>query len=311
MRRPHELGFRDQGDLFYHIEMNLKSAVLFVFALSFAQNLRAEILFEGFYRIERKGKHVGYVIQRYSHDPKTKTKTLTSYIRTKQGDTEVYESVAATAKDGTGAPLKSVYLSTASGPTLRTTANFKKGIPWIAHEVNSADNPQHFVKGNPASMLSAMLYYMTDIAKMSPQTNYAYATFVEQRGRTDGAHLTLIAQQPVASQTVYQFVNDSFGQPVENFVTGAGDPLGSRSMIDDFVCYWVPNRAAAVGMMEFPAAQITKIFGDLPEGHKNPWSKSPDFRALQAINAFKKANDPRHPASGGGAKGAKLPGRRL
>jgi hypothetical protein len=291
--------------------MNLKSAAIFASALLFTQNLCAETLFEGFYRIERKGKHVGYVIQRYSHDPKTKTKTVTNYIRTKQGDGEVYESVTATAKEGSGAPVKSIYLSTVTGPTLRTTANFKKGVPWIAHEVNSADNPQHFVKGNPAPMLSAMLYYMTDITKMSPQTNYGYTTFVEQRGRTDGAHLTLITQQPVASQAIYQFVNDSFGQPVENFVNAAGEPLGSRSMIDDFVCYWVPTREAAVGMMEFPAPQITKIFGDLPEGHKNPWGKTPDFRALQAINDFKKANDPRHPSSSEGAKAAKLPGRRL
>lgn len=291
--------------------MNLRSAALLIPTLLFTQNLFAEILFEGFYRIERKGKHVGYVIERLSQDPKTKTKTKTSYLRIKQGDKEVYESLTATAKVGSGEPIKSVYLTSNTGPTLRTTAEFRNGVPFYTTEVNSADNPKHFKKGTKSSMLSAMLYYMTDFTKMTPQTDYAYKTYDEQNGSTDGAHLFLIEQQKISGMPVYQFVNHSDGQPVENFVSPSGEPMATRSMIENSVAYWVADRAEATGLMEYPTQQIAKIFGDLPEGKKNPWSKIPKFNAAQAMAEFKKASDPRRPSSHAGPKEAKLPGRSL
>lgn len=291
--------------------MNLKSAAILIPALLFTQNLFAEILFEGFYRIERKGKHVGYLIERLSQDPKAKTKTKTSYMRIKQGDKEVYESLASTAKAGSGEPLKSVYLSSNTGPTLRTTTDFKGGVPHYTTEVNSADNPKHFKTGMKSTMMSSMVYFMTDLAKMTPHTNYSYKAYDEQSGSTDGAHLYFIEQQKVGGIPVYQFVNDSAGQPVENFVTAAGEPLATRAILGDSVAYWVADRAEATGLLEFPVQQITKIFGDLPEGKKNSWSAIPKFKAENAVAEFKKASDPRRPAGGVGPKDAKLPGRSL
>ena len=46
---------------------------LFLLFFSPALALAGEIMFEGYYRIELSGSHVGYYIQRFEFDPKTKS----------------------------------------------------------------------------------------------------------------------------------------------------------------------------------------------------------------------------------------------
>jgi hypothetical protein len=88
-------------------------------------------------------------------------------------------------------------------------------------------------------------------------------------------------------------VDDYLGLPVENFVTPAGIPLGSRDPASETVAYWVPEKNDAVGTMTFPDKDVRKVFGGIPAGKINPWSKLGEFRPDIVINGFHRSKGSR------------------
>jgi hypothetical protein len=288
MRHPRELGFRDQVDLFYHNEMNLKSAAIFASALLFTQNLCAETLFEGFYRIERKGKHVGYVMQRLSADTKAGTKTLTTYFRVRQDDQEKFEGTKTVVKVGSGRPISSTYMTTTQGNpvTIVTQYNGAKGkVSFYAGKDKKLERVENI---KPVAHASAFIFYHADFKKMVPEKNYEYTALTEERGRIGVGILNYVNTKHTSAGQIVHVVDDFMGQPTESFVSENGEPLGSRAPLEDVIVYWVPNRQEAMGDMQFPTAEMTSLFGDLPEGKKNPWSKLPTFQANSVIGSFAK-----------------------
>jgi hypothetical protein len=282
------LGFRDQGNLFYHNEMNLKSAAIFVSALLFTQTLFAETLFEGFYRIERKGKHAGYVMQRLSADAKAGTKTLTTYFRVRQDDQEKFEGTKTVVKAESGKPISSTYMTTTQGNpvTIVTQYNGAKGkVLFYAGKNRKLERVENI---KPVAHASAFIFYHADFKKMVPEKNYEYTALTEERGRIGVGILNYVSAKLTAAGQIIHVVDDFMGQPTESFVSENGEPLGSRSPLEDVIVYWVPNRQEAMGDMQFPTAEMTSLFGDLPEGKKNPWSKLPAFQANSIIGSFAK-----------------------
>jgi hypothetical protein len=100
--------------------------------------------------------------------------------------------------------------------------------------------------------------------------------------------LNYVNTKHTSAGQIVHVVDDFMGQPTESFVSENGEPLGSRAPLEDVIVYWVPNRQEAMGDMQFPTAEMTSLFGDLPEGKKNPWSKLPTFQANSVIGSFAK-----------------------
>jgi hypothetical protein len=84
-------------------------------------------------------------------------------------------------------------------------------------------------------------------------------------------------------------VLDILGQPSENFLTLNGDPVGARSPANGTIVYWVKTKAEAVGHLEYPSHAMIAMFGDLPEGKKNPWYAKARFDAEAVVNSFPKS----------------------
>ncbi len=266
--------------------MRLRNAVLLSLSLLFTQTLCAEILFEGFYRIERKKQHVGYVMQRMSTDAKARTKTLTTYMRVVQDGQELFESTKSVARLGTGAPVSSSYTTNTLGNPVT-----------IVTQYNGAKGKASFYSGNkrtleraetlkPVAHASSFIFYLADLSKMTAGKNYEYNALTEERGRIGVGILNFVTAKNAEGIKVVHLVDDFLGQPSENFVSESGEPLGSRSPFEDVIVYWVPNKKEAMGDMQFPTSEMTSLFGDLPEGKKNPWFKLPNFKADDFIRSF-------------------------
>lgn len=250
------------------------------------QTVCAEILFEGFYRIERKGKHVGYVMQRLSSEPKAGTKTLTSYMRVLQDDKELYESTKSVAKVGTGSPVSTSYTTTTLGNPVTITTQYNGAKGKASFYSDRKRKPERVENLKAAAHSSSFIFYLADISKMSPNKNYEYTALTEERGRIGVGILNFVTAKTVQGAKIVHVVDDFLGQPSENFIAEGGEPLGSRSPVEDVICYWVATKAEAMGELQFPTAEMTSLFGDLPEGTKNPWSKIPGFKAYDAIRSF-------------------------
>ncbi len=267
------------------------------------QAVSAEVLFEAFYRIEKDGQHAGYFIERSSQDTAAGTKTLTMYIRQKQDGKEVFETYRSVAKAGTGEPVSSQHISTNTGMPLTITALFKNGVAKVSQSVNHLKALTD--TSAKAPHLSSFLFFLADFRKMVPGNNYEYRTFAEERGRVVDGTMVITAEKNLNGQRILQAVNDFLGQPIESFVTEDGEPLGARRPSGEFSCFWVPNKEEAVGLFAYPTAEFTTLFGDLPEGKKNPWSKAP-FKAAEFIKGFAHSEGSRSVSSQGKAN-KKLP----
>ncbi len=265
-------------------------ALLFVFISSQSQ---AQTLFEAFYRIEKNGNHIGYAVQRLSSEPAARTQTITTYVRMKMPDNkEYFESFKSVAQTPLLTPVSTHYRGDMSGTGVDVRARFTKGKVVVERRADKVAKPYQVVTSTVAvkrPFLSSYLFYISDFKSLKPGLNYTFDTFIDRDAIGSRGNLTLAAEKAVGGAKHLQLVVDTSADPSESFVAENGYPLGSRSTTDDFVSYWVSNKEDAVGTFEFPNNEVIALFGDLPQGQKNPWSKIPRFDAKAAIASFPKS----------------------
>lgn len=285
--------------------MYLRFALALFFLAPFAHG---EVLFEAFYRIEREGKHVGYFIQRVSNDMTAGTKTVTMYTRQRQiGDQEMFNSYRSVAKLN-GNPVSSRYSSNFTGSVIDIVAGFKNGIAKITTGLDKTKSGGS--TANKVNHMSAFLFLLTDLRRLAPGTHYEYKTYAEEAGRRADGTLFLAGQKNLGSQRIFHVVNDFMGQVIESFVTENGEPLAARQPAGDSVVFWVPRKEDAVGLFSYPTAEFTALFGDLPEGKKNPWMQAP-IQVGQFIKGFKRSMGSRELSSKKPRNTAPLPLRKM
>ncbi len=255
----------------------------------------AETLFEGYYRIEESGKHIGYTIQRYSFDPKTKNRTISTYLRRKIDEDQVHTFIKSVSTERTTpkgklifVPFLSEYSSNETGDNFRMSANFKnQNKPKVEFFFDNARKPSDIKieTGGPNSFLSNFLYYLVaaqnsdgDVQDLPLKRAIPYQAFSEDDGNYSDGFLYRIADKIVSGLTVLQIADRFAGETLESFVLPSGDMVGVRN--NKTIVYLVRDRAEAVGLLDFPQNEVTQFFGELPEGQKNPLSP-------QGINAYK------------------------
>ncbi|NJM09680.1 MAG: hypothetical protein HC883_01915 [Bdellovibrionaceae bacterium] len=269
--------------------MSSKNAILGMFFLAFTSGqVQAEILFEAFYRIEKNGRHTGYVVQRVSSDGKGH-KTASTYVRTKFGDKELFSTSKSVAKAGKGTPVESVHSSDNTGAPFRIAADFKDNQGLVTFYSSKSKKSAIVEKAQPAPFPSAFLFYAADLPKLQHDKKYNYTAFFEESGRTQVGQLSVLGSKapgPSGAKNILHVLNDDSGQPVENFIAESGEPLGSRSEVTGSVCFWVATKEEAVGTMTYPTGEMTSLFGDLPQGKKNPWSTLRGFDSSALIKSF-------------------------
>lgn len=261
------------------------SHALLAFLLAvFCVQAPAEILFEAFYRIEKSGRHTGYMVQRLSRN--NGQKTLSTYIRTRRGDREYYVTSKSVAGEKSGASVETVHISNTTGAPFRIAAKFNKGKGTVSFYSNNARKPGLVNHFEVSPYPSAFLFYTADLPQFQIGKKYAYTAFYEENGRTQVGLLSLLGSRENAGVKVLQILNDDSGQPLENFVGLNGEPLGSRSISTGVTVYWVSSKDEAVGNLTYPTGEMTMLFGDLPQGKKNSWSQASNFHAKPVIESF-------------------------
>jgi hypothetical protein len=265
----------------------------FLLLLTFAPILSsAEVLFEGFYRIERNKQHVGYLIQRLSTDIKSGNKVMTTYVRRLDSGSELFSAFRTEVDGKTFAPVSSRWNSTDTGVPARVESTFTKGFGRVSFHFFSSKKPTRVDPKVKAPMMSSFLFNTVDISALKPEQKYSYSAFSEQRGFTVPGKIRLEEIRTVGENKFFVVVNDYLGEPIYNFVDQNGFVLGARAFTGDFTVWWVPTREEAVGHFKFPTAEFTTLFGDLPSGKKNPWQNG--MSAISAANIV--SNTIRKPA---------------
>ncbi len=284
--------------------------ILLVLAMA-VPTASAEVLFEAFYKIEQGGQHMGYMVQRVARDGNKRT--ITSYMRVRQGEGEVYQTSRSISREPSLSPLESVHSTNTYGTPLHTKAKFSKNKVNVRYTRAGAKKPfkTETIKLAPGVIANSFLYQQCDCANLKPATDYWYTAFMEDRGQVTTGILSKVETFENSGLTLHHLINDYSGVPSEVFVGGDGHVVAARNPGNGLIVYWVRTKDQAVGSMAYPTNEFTQIFGELPEGKKNPWFAVRNFDAKTMVESRPKASPRKLSSAEGKLKGSKpLPVRR-
>lgn len=279
---------------------------------------KPETAFEGILKIEQNKKHVGYAIYRADWLADKKQRIVTLFInRTKDG--KAYSETTRVIADEDFNPMYSIFESNEVTPNELRIASFvghKDKIPVWLFEKNifgkewgiksllrpgsdqldekrldklavntkrpSDPDADHMLPRNPGAFISGFLFYVLDIPRMEANSPKRYEGFSEPDGRFSIGAVTLLGQKSAGKTKIYHFDDYFAGEPIENFVTETGDPVGTRSSLNQIVTY-LTTKEDAVGEFDFPQAKLTAIFEDLPDGRKNVFMQAEEKIDIRKI----------------------------
>lgn len=243
-----------------------------------------EIMFEGYYRIELAGKHVGYSIQRYEFDPKSKTFDSISFLRLKIGDQVTQQSLKAKANDKFN-PI-SYQFTSQDGKDIKTIdASFKGEIMQLKiSDGKKLKNETHKIpKG---SFLTSFLQYLMMQKPMPLNQAFKYSAIAEEDGGSYWGKALLSAKEDrngyVVLKILNTFKNEDFvsklaavpdSKEKDKYVKG--EILGTSSPSSSVSSELVTSANLATEGQLVPNKTLISIFGSMPTGKINIIANAP------------------------------------
>lgn len=244
-----------------------------------------EIMFEGYYRVELAGKHIGYYIQRYEFDPKGKTFDSISFLRIKIGDDITQRSLKAKANDKfqpvsyqftsqDGKALKSIDASF-KGEVMQLKISDGKKLKTETHKVP---------KG---TFMTSFLQYIMMQRPMPLNQAFKYSGIAEEEGASYWGKAWLSAKEDRNGFVVFKILN-SFKN--EEFVSKLaavpdskekdkyvkGEVLGTSLPATGLTMELVNSPNLATEGQLVPNKILLSVFGTMPLGKANMLSTATD-----------------------------------
>lgn len=235
---------------------------LLLAVIFFGSSALAEVVFDGYYKIENDGKHVGFAVRQLDIDAKKKTRTYRMFVHTLDGEQKGHEeSLIATSADNLR-PIESS--DNDDGHTKKLKYDAKKKSKLQANEIFSI------------SALSLLLENHPETGKF-----YSYMALRENNGTTNRGQMYVLKVKPMDKLQVYRVIDWFENPPIETWVASNGEILKELVPHKKLTSTLVKNADAAIGSIKFDRAVLKKTFGEIPTGQKNVLSDAanvvPDF----------------------------------
>lgn len=237
----------------------------------------AEIMFEGYYRIELSGKHIGYSIQRYEFDPKDKTFSTISFLRIKTGEEVMQESLKAKANDKFQ-PVSYNY-TLAQGKTLKTIDATFKGEVMTVKIIDGKQVHDQKHKLPKGTFLSSFLTYLMLQKRMKLDQAFQYSAVAEEDAASYNGKALIESKEGKTSYEVLRILNSFKGEKFVAKVAVVKDPkeadkylrgevLGTGSPTKNITTELVESSRATENQI-VPNKVLIDIFGNMPTGKTN------------------------------------------
>lgn len=246
--------------------------VPWLLGLAFAVPVRAEILFEAYYRIESQGQAVGYVIQQLSRDPAAQTRTI-RYYTLRKNDEGVERSGVESVTSLTGAARAAKTWTRQDELSAQAAASFagaKTHVRYLAPDFKKVLREEVLTAPKDAGISS---FVLNDLAAKNPQWKGAqkYEAFVEENMRFSEGEVILRAEPEFAGLKVRQLEDQLLSERMELFSFADGNLLASRSEDGTQVVYLVRDQKTATAELPFLKQEVMDHFGGrIPDGRGHP-----------------------------------------
>jgi hypothetical protein len=254
---------------------------LFLLFFSPALGFAADVMFEGYYRIELEGKPIGYNIERYEFDPKAKTFTSISFLRAKFAGKNVQESLKAVSNDKFQ-PVSYQYTSQVENELKTIDATFKGEIMKLVigdgGKTNKLKNETYKIpKG---TFLSSFLVYIMMQKKLAVNEPFKYSAVAEEEGSSYWGKTMIESKTDRGAYVVFRVLNDFKGEKFISSLAAVpdgkgsdqyikGEVLSSLSPAKNIATELVTSPAQATEGQMVPNKVLLTLFGGMPTGKVN------------------------------------------
>ena len=232
--------------------------------------VRADVLFEGYYKVSQFKKHIGFFILRQEIDNKTSQFKTISFTRLTKNGFDMTESLT-TLSDAELAPLSYSYLA-AEGKTTKTIeAKFKKNK--MSATVNDSGKISKIEKKIPKGMfLSSILYYLMLKSKEGLKTDSKYDFQAIAEEYADIKPGSSLVDKKMVSQGPLQLLkvkNKFAGMDYENLITDHGEAISSTVPASGIHTELVKSSEEATEGVKISSVVLEKLFDTIPTGKVN------------------------------------------
>lgn len=252
--------------------LNLSLSIFtFSFAVTFATSIaNADVLFEGYSKVMLEQTHIGYVIQRFEFNPKSKEFSTIYYLRTAPPANDVIESLKARSDAGLK-PLSYQYTELAAGRVRIVDATFKNDTMTLSVIDNGQKRPVVTKKVPKGAFLASFLSYLMLQSKegLKVGVKYNYQAIAEEDGALHNGEAFIKAEETANGVTAYKVLNTFKNSNFSSHVTGKGEIIDTLSPVQGISTQLVATIQEATGGKSVNQNQLRQLFGAVPKGQDN------------------------------------------
>ncbi len=262
---------------------------LLVFLAASAVN--AEIIFEGYYKIEIEGKHIGYSIIREEFDAKKKEFVSTRFTKTSPELKDITMSSVAVCDDGfKPKSLQFIYLD----KTSKKIINGKVAGNKFNLDISEGGAPQKSSIDLPKGVFfSSFVTYLMMQKGIKTDTGFSYSAIAEEAGSViDGTTKIEKAMVDYKGQKVFKAVNTFGGANFTALLNALGETLVSDTPAQNEHAELVKTPDEATKGINVPKNVIQTLFGGMPAGTKNSLNPAAAQTSQKVIEPTPTTKDP-------------------
>lgn len=242
------------------------SSLLLVMSLS----AKAEVLFEGYYKVTQFKKHIGFLVLRHEIDDKNKNFKTTSFIKLGKEGFDLTESYQAES-DSAFAPLSIHYLAVGDKKTKTIDVKFANGkmSGAVVEDGKKTKIDEKITKG---VFLSSALYYLMLNSKDGLKTGstFDYAAITEEGPVVMKGTVSVDKKMTTqGSLQLLKVTNNFAGSDYTNLITTRGEVVSANTPATSIESELVKDKNEALNGVKLTAGTLEKIFGQIPEGKAN------------------------------------------
>lgn len=238
--------------------------------LLFSTTLKAEVLFEGYYKVTQFKKHIGFLILKHEVDLKTQNFKTTSFMRLGKEKFDITESYQAVS-DSEMNPVSLNYLAVESRKTKTIQAEFKGG-KMTGLVVEDGKKIKLNEKVPQGVFLSSALYYMMLKSKDGLKTGakFDYAALTEEGPVVMKGTVSVDKKmQTVGKHQLLKIDNEFAGSNYSNLVSNQGEIYSAVTPATSIESELVKDKKTATEGVQIKSGTVEKVFGKIPEGNVN------------------------------------------
>ena len=265
--------------------MVVRNFFAIVLVVSISIFAKAEVLFEGYFKILIGQQHAGYSITRYEFDPKKKQFIATNYIKTGALAGDTVESFKAISTD-TLLPVSLQYTSISGGKSKTIDLNFKgKKMNGVVNDAGAKTNiNQDLTQG---TFLSSFLAYVMLQGKEGMKTGvkYDYQAIAEEDAQIHKGIAVIQAQEEHKGVKAFKILNEFKGSKFISYANDRGEMISTNSPALGVSAELVADYKEALGQFALNNKAITLLFGNMPTGQINQIYKNMTQKLIPNVPA--------------------------